>query len=152
MGFRFLRNDIDGIGILSLVNIQANNPPKRGRCGKEFYYQMGELGWFRDMRVELIDGEVYQMSPIVSHHAVSVILVSQALQAVLPESFFIYPQSPLDSAPRSEPVPDVAVIRGAVRDYSESLPQISDLVVEVEDSSFRHDRTVKAGLYASSCI
>jgi Uma2 family endonuclease len=110
---------------------------------------MGELGWFDDKRVELIDGEIYEMSPIGSHHAVSVYLVTQALQQITTETYFVIPQSPLDAGPRSEPVPDVAVISGNIRDYTEALPQQSILVVEVSDSSLRHDRALKARLYAA---
>ena len=44
--------------------------------------------------------------------------------------------------------PDVAVVRGAIRDYMEAHPTSAVLVVEVSNESLRYDRTVKQHLYA----
>jgi Uma2 family endonuclease len=126
-----------------------NKPPSAIRWSKEFYYQMGELGWFDGKRVELIDGEIIEMSPIGSRHATAVMLVSQVLNAILPENYCVNVQNPLNSGKSSEPVPDVSVLPGTFRDYADTLPTDSALVVEVADSSLRYDSTAKAQLYAS---
>ena len=43
----------------------------------------------------------------------------------------------------SEPEPDVAVVRGGIRDYRDARPTAALLVVEVSDDSLRRDRTTK---------
>ncbi len=57
-------------------------------------------------------------------------------------------QHPLAVDDYSEPEPDVAVVRGAIRDYMEAHPTSAVLVVEVSNESLRYDRTVKQRLYA----
>jgi hypothetical protein len=44
-----------------------NRPPRILRWSKEFYYQMGELGWFDGKRVELIDGDI--IIPLFAPHS-----------------------------------------------------------------------------------
>jgi Uma2 family endonuclease len=134
------------------VSAVINKPPIPVRWSKDFYYQMAELGWFEGKRVELIDGEIYEMSPIGSRHAVAVTLTTRVLDRLNPEDYFAYSQNPLNSGKRSEPVPDVAVLTGTARDYTASLPTTAVLVVEVSDSSLKFDKTVKAALYASNGI
>ena len=45
----------------------------------------------------------------------------------------------------SEPEPDVSILRGEILDYSKENPTAGNvaLVIEVADSSLRHDRTIK---------
>ena len=66
----------------------------------------------------------------------------------------IRPQLPLALDDRSEPEPDLAVVRGEVRDYLKSHPGPEDtvLVVEVADSSLRYDQTEKLAAYARAEI
>jgi Uma2 family endonuclease len=54
--------------------------------------------------------------------------------------------------PRSEPEPDVAVIRGAARDYAHAHPPSAALVVEVARSGLRAARGRKAAAYARAHI
>ena len=57
-------------------------------------------------------------------------------------------QAPIALDDSSEPEPDVAVVRGAFRDYSTAHPVDPVLVVEVSLASLRFDREHKASLYA----
>lgn len=52
----------------------------------------------------------------------------------------------------SEPEPDVAVIKGAIRDFANAHPTEAALIVEVADSSVAYDQTVKHSLYARAGI
>ena len=61
-------------------------------------------------------------------------------------------QGPLDLGEISEPEPDVAVIAGNVRDYTDAHPTTAALIVEVADTSLAYDRTTKASLYAKAGI
>lgn len=118
---------------------------------KPQYHRMGEMGWFEDIRVELIDGEIVQMSPISSPHWKSVILTGAALRQVFGDGFTVAEQNAFDGGPRSEPQPDVAVYRGGVRDFDD-IPSHALLIVEVSLTTLRFDQTRKAALYAAAGI
>ena len=44
------------------------------------YHQMAELGWFARQHVELIEGQVIDMSPMGSEHATGVALTAKAVE------------------------------------------------------------------------
>lgn len=119
---------------------------------KDEYYQMAEMGLFDGKRVELIGGQVLEMSPMRSGHATATMLVAQAIERILPAGYFSRVQLPLSVSDISDPEPDVAVITGAIRDYTDAHPHTAALVVEVADSSLDYDRTEKASLYASAGV
>jgi Uma2 family endonuclease len=52
----------------------------------------------------------------------------------------------------TDPVPDLAVVQGSIRDYGTIHPSTAVLVVEVSDSSLKYDTGDKASLYASAGI
>src|SRR6266446_2358056 len=92
------------------------------RFTREQYYRLGELGFFNGKRVELIFGEVVEMSPIGWQHALAVGLVSDALAAAFVTGYWFNVQQPFSvpgGTPGSEPQPDVAVIPGAKRGYTD---------------------------------
>jgi Uma2 family endonuclease len=119
---------------------------------RDEYYIMAEAGLFRDQRVELIEGQVIEMSPMGSHYATSVSLLLRTLEAAFGAAYFVRVQMPLDVGERSEPEPDIAVIAGAIREYAEAHPTTAALIVEVADSSLDYDRSTKTNLYAKSGI
>ncbi len=118
---------------------------------KAQYHQMGEMGWFDDICVELIEGEIVQRGPISSPHWKSVILTGTALRQVFSSGYVIAEQNGFDGGLRSEPQPDVAVYEGDVRDF-EALPSHALLIVEISLSTLRFDRARKAGVYARAGI
>lgn len=126
--------------------------PKALRWSIDEYHRLADAGLFDDRRVELIDGEILELSPQKSRHAVAIGLVEAALRRTLGEGFWVRTQMPLTLGGRSEPEPDVAVVRGHLRDYTDQHPTTALLVVEVSDSSLAYDRRRKAGLYASHCV
>jgi Uma2 family endonuclease len=119
---------------------------------KDEYYKMAEIGFFDGKRVELIEGQVLGMSPMLSGHATATMLVTQELGEIYRQHHFLRVQLPLSVSDISDPEPDVAVIAGAIRDYRDAHPTTAALVVEVADSSLDYDRTDKASLYASAGI
>lgn len=119
---------------------------------KDEYYQMAEMGLFDGKRVELIGGQVLEMTPMRSGHATATMLVAQAIGRILPAGYFSRVQLPLSVSEISDPEPDVAVVSGQIRDYSDAHPTTAALVVEVADSSLEYDRTEKASLYASASV
>jgi Uma2 family endonuclease len=115
------------------------------------YEKMGDAGVFLPgERVELIDGEILEVTPQKSRHATAVTLAGDALRVAFGSGFQVRIQLPLALDPYSEPEPDVAVVVGSPRDYRESHPTSAVLVVEVADASLEHDRKRKGSLYARS--
>jgi Uma2 family endonuclease len=103
-------------------------------------------------RVELIEGEIIEMSPEKSRHAAAVDLVLEALRRAFGGSYTIRVQHPLAVSEASEPEPDLAVVPGSARDYVDAHPSSAALVVEVSDTSLEYDRKRKARVYAEAGI
>lgn len=115
---------------------------------RDEYYKMAEVGLFQGKHVELIEGQVIEMSPMGSLHATAVALVGRALEQGFGPGFFARWQMPLNAGSKSEPEPDIAIIEGNIRQFKNAHPQTAALVVEVAETSLAYDRTDKASLYA----
>lgn len=114
---------------------------------------MADLGFFRDHRVELIDGEIIEMPPQRDIHFAALSLTARALTKVFGNDYWVRIQGPLGLREGTEPEPDVAVVRGTERDFiGTGHPKGALLVVEVSDSTLAYDRQVKASLYAAHGI
>jgi Uma2 family endonuclease len=121
----------------------------------EEYHRMAEAGIFHpEERVELIEGEIIQMTPIGPRHAGCVINANRLFVTRLGDRAVVSPQNPVVIRPRSEPQPDVLVLRPRAVSYSHELPSAQDvlLAIEVADTTVRFDRLVKARLYARASI
>jgi Uma2 family endonuclease len=116
------------------------------------YNRIGEAGILPEgVRTELIEGEIIEMVPIGSHHAGAVIRLNTLLSEGLSRRRAILAvQSPLVLSDRSQPEPDVCLLRPRGDFYAEGHPTPPDvlLLIEVSDSSVSLDRTVKLPLYA----
>jgi Uma2 family endonuclease len=104
--------------------------------------------------VELLRGEVYQMSPIGPKHVHKVAQLDARLQETLRGKAVVLVQSPLRLSEDSEPEPDLMVLRPPLDRYREKLPTPEDvlLLVEVADTSLEFDREAKLPLYAEAGI
>jgi Uma2 family endonuclease len=121
----------------------------------EEYHRMAETGILAaDERVELIEGEIVQMAPIGPRHAGCVINANRMFFSRLGDRAVISPQNPVVIQPRSEPQPDLVLLRPRPVSYSRELPVSADvlLAVEVAETTARFDRLVKARLYARAGI
>jgi Uma2 family endonuclease len=119
------------------------------------YHQMIASGVLTEGdRVELINGEILEMVAIGSRHGAQVKRLNRLFSGLLEPSVLISVQDPVELGPRSEPEPDVALLRWRDDFYATSHPQASDvyLVIEVADSTLDYDRSVKALLYSRSDI
>ena len=112
---------------------------------------MADMGFFQGQRVELIGGEIVEMSAQKDEHAFTITLVHHALAAVLGQQAVIRIQSPLRMPNDSEPEPDVAYVPGVLRQVR-THPTTALLIVEVSDTTLGYDRGDKASLYASAGI
>ncbi len=129
----------------------VTEPYHKFRLSVHDYHRMGEIGTFsQDQQVELIDGEVVQMSPIGSQHAAIVTRLTTALVRVVGQSAIVRVQNPVQLGVRSEPQPDIALLHPRADFYALAHPKAEDvlLIVEVGDASLRYDREIKLPLYA----
>jgi Uma2 family endonuclease len=129
-------------------------PPQRRPFTRAEYERAAELGLFGpEERLELIGGEVIKkVTPQRSLHATGVSLAADVLKRAFPGGHDVRVQLPLVIGDDSEPEPDVALVRGEIRDHLAAHPSTALLVIEVADSSLAFDRTTKASLYASAGI
>jgi Uma2 family endonuclease len=117
------------------------------------YYKMAAAGIIgEESRVELIDGEIVDMAPIGSKHAFVVSRLAQFFTLATHHHYLVSVQNPVRLDNRSEPQPDIALLKPG--NYMDNLPGASDvlLIIEVAHSSINFDRTVKLDLYARHAI
>lgn len=121
----------------------------------EIYHLMAERGSFApDERVELIDGEIIEMSPIGSRHVRCVNFLSEFLSRRFLDEYSVSVQNPIIATDYSEPQPDIALLNRRQDHYIDRLPTGDDvaLVIEVSDSTVTFDRSRKIPKYAAAGI
>jgi Uma2 family endonuclease len=114
-------------------------------------YRMADAGILRaEDRVELIRGEILQMSPIGTRHQAAVDAATRAMVPLVGDKAIVRPQGTIELDRFSAPQPDFALLRPREDFYVHKHPGAPDilLIIEVADSSFEYDTTVKLGLYA----
>ena len=119
------------------------------------YHRMAADGLFsEDDRVELIEGEIVEMTPIGNRHAAGVRRLSNRLRDILGRRALVDSQNPVQLGDWSEPEPDIAVLSWRDDFYAAAPPAAADvlLLIEIADSSAGYDRDVKAPLYARQGI
>lgn len=124
------------------------------RFSVEQYHRMAEGKVFgEDARVELLDGQVVDMSPVGARHAACVNRLTRLLGA-LGQTAILAVQNPIELSGLSEPQPDIALLRPRHDFYAGHHPLPTDvlLVIEVADTSWEYDRNRKAPLYLAAGI
>lgn len=124
---------------------------ERHRFDVTEYHKMLEVGLLtEDDRVELIGGEIVDMTPIGRRHMNCVNRFTRLLVPLVSDSGYIVSvQNPVRLGLRDEPEPDLAILRGEPQSDLPA-PEETPLVIEVSDSSISYDREVKLPLYARS--
>ena len=124
---------------------------QRYRFTVDQYHQMDKAGIFSpDCRVELIDGEIFEMSPINPWHSGVVNRLVHRFVRGLGDRAVVHVQNPTIVDRHSEPQPDLMLLKPREDFYGTAHPIPSDalLVVEVAETSLAHDRLRKLPLYA----
>lgn len=119
------------------------------------YVQLGTAGVIgEDERVELIEGEIIAMAPIGAAHSGYVGWLNRRLSEQVGNRALLWVQSPLRLSGRSEPQPDLMLLRPRDDFYTSAHPRPADvlLLVEVAESSLAYDRDIKLPLYAAAGI
>jgi Uma2 family endonuclease len=128
--------------------------PKRRFTVAE-YYRMAEAGILRpEDRVELIEGEIVEMTPIGSRHAGQVNYLGEELRRLLGGRALVTVQNPVRLGDISELQPDLAVARRRSDFYRNAHPEPKDILflIEVAETSADTDRNIKGPLYARAGI
>ena len=115
------------------------------------YYKMADVGILRpEDRVELIDGEIVEMSPIGVRHLGCVNAANAAFSEAFRGKVVVSVQNPLQLTSYSEPEPDIVLLKFRTDSYRGKKPEAAAalLVIEVSDTTFAYEREVKLPLYA----
>lgn len=130
---------------------------QRFKFSVEDFYALSDMGVFADRHVELLDGDIIEMT-INPPHAKAVMKLQKRLERELGEHCFISSQNPLSlGEPATLPEPDLMVLK--LGDYLDDSghdrhPRPKDvyLLVEVSDTTLLIDQTRKLELYAEHGI
>lgn len=124
---------------------------KHYRFTRADYHRMAQTGILNpDVRVELIDGEIIEMSPIGSRHMAAVNRLNHFFVPRLLGAAIVQVQGPIALGDNGEPEPDLALLRFRDDFYASATAteEAALLVVEVADTTEGYDRRTKAPLYA----
>jgi Uma2 family endonuclease len=117
--------------------------------------RMVEAGVFgEDDRVELIEGEVIEMSPIGKCHAGFVRKLTKTLERLVGDRSIVSVQNPILAGGWSKAQPDIALLLPRADFYTtiDPGPRHVQVLIEVADSSLEYDTSVKVPLYAKAGI
>ena len=121
----------------------------------EEYHKLAEVGILNeDSRVELIEGELIEMSPIGPPHSWMINKLNRLLVNQVDTQAVVSVQNSLRLPPNSEPQPDLVLLREHMANIRTRIAGPDDvlLVIEVADSSLAYDRGIKQRLYAKTRI
>lgn len=130
-------------------------PPPYHRFTVEEYYRLGEVGILApDARVELLDGQIYDMLPLGPFHCSVETRLLPFLFNVANGRWFVRLQNPVHLNDGSEPIPDFALVKPREDYYKEKHPKPADvfLLIEVARTSLSFDRKTKLIAYARAGI
>ena len=119
------------------------------------YYAMAEAGILtHDERVELVNGEIVEMSPIGKRHRSSVYALGHLISLQVGDRAIVGVQNAVHLDNCREFQPDVTILKSSDDFYLSNPPGPADvlLLIEVSDSSLSYDRDVKLSLYANAGI
>lgn len=108
------------------------------------YHRAIDAGLFDDRRIELIDGELYEMPPMREPHIGAALFLQRSFAALL-QMDRLRIDMPIILAHDGEPEPDLAVVRASapLKPYDSDV----QLVIEVSHSTRRFDRGPKLEAY-----
>jgi Uma2 family endonuclease len=124
------------------------------RLSVQQYHEMIRTGILTaDDQVELLEGWLVSKMPKKPQHRIATRLTQKALEAIVPDGWYVDAQEPITLAD-SEPEPDVMIVKGETQDYFDRHPRAEEiaLVVEVSDSTLERDRGTKKRMYARAGI
>jgi Uma2 family endonuclease len=119
------------------------------------YHRIAEAGILKvGERVELLEGKIISMSAKGTAHSSAVRRTYKLLERGLGSFACISSQDPVTLNDRSEPEPDISVVKIHPLDYADHHPTPNEvyLIIEVTDSSFKFDCETKGKAYSQAGI
>jgi Uma2 family endonuclease len=139
------------VSVVKELEMRSATLPRRKFTREEFHRLVGSGILREEERVELIEGDIVPMAPSTHEHATQTLGLYERVRRLFGKGYHVRIQSPL-ALGESEPVPDIAVVKGKLTDYKHAHPTSAVLIIEVAQSSLPYDRTVKTSLYAKAGI
>jgi Uma2 family endonuclease len=104
-------------------------------------------------RVELLEGLLIAKMPHNPPHDATIHIIHSETQPRVPPGWSIRIQSAVTLG-KSEPEPDLALVRGDARRFLKAHPVARDIgvLIEVADSTIAEDRIVKGRIYARAFV
>src|SRR6266568_3443536 len=136
---------IEGAKSVALrVNIATTDPPAPIRWTVDDYHRAIDAGLFDDRRVELVDGEIYEMPPMREPHIGAAMYLERTFAPLLASNRLLI-DKPIILPQDGEPEPDIAVVRAG----APLKPSVEDvlLLIEVSHATRRFDRGLKLQAY-----
>ncbi len=114
---------------------------------------MVEAGILRNRNVELLAGEIIEMSPETPRHYTTAKRGAKYLEELLSEQADVRFNGPITLS-TSEPEPDIAIVRLPESAYADRHPSPKDIfwIIEVAKTSLKRDLDLKAAIYATAGI
>jgi Uma2 family endonuclease len=137
------------------TDVLSRHPVPRHRLTLDEYHRLGEAGILgEDDRVELLEGQLVDMSPIGPWHALAVDTLTELLVIGIAGDAGVRVLHPIELDDATEPQPDIVLVRRPWRGYPTAHPRLGDifLVIEVADTSRETDLGAKLELYARAGI
>ncbi len=138
------------------MDVAVKPTVKRMKFDVHAYHQLIASGILPpDQKVELIDGEIIEMSPVNSLHAGIVKKISRLFYSnTNSQEIIVSVQDPILLDEYSEPQPDLALLQYRADIYTKSHPSPEEilLLVEVSNSTLDIDKKIKLPLYAQASI
>jgi Uma2 family endonuclease len=120
----------------------------------DLYHQAVKTGIFDNQPIELLEGELIQMSPEGEPHANRMRELARFLTRKLGDRAVVSEAHPVTLSPTSEPEPDIAIIEDLGREYDTHHPYPNNifLIIEFSHSSLEQDLGQKRQIYAVAGI
>jgi Uma2 family endonuclease len=118
-------------------------------------FKMADAGIFGpEERIELIDGEIIEMTPVGDRHIICVNRATTFFTESFGRRAIVSIQNPVHLNIHNMPQPDVVVFKPRADFYSSQRPVPSDVLflVEVSDTTLRFDQKIKLPRFAAAGI
>lgn len=125
------------------------------RFTAEQYNRLTDIGGFtNDDKMELLEGYLVSKERLSPLSATVLSLLEDEMHKLLPESLWLRDQSPIYLTGDNVPEPDLAIVKGPIRQYAKHHPYPSNiaLLVELAETTLDQDRGIKLQMYARDRI
>lgn len=117
------------------------------------YHLMIKSGVLNNRSVELIEGEIIEVSPESPLHRFTNDSIAEYLRGILKGKAKVFESHPI-TLENSEPQPDIAVVRLPNSNYLSRHPYPEDIywLIEISNTTLEDDLNQKKNIYASAGI